>query len=206
MATQTDVDSEAPQTKSKETAAKKGEGGIKRAPIASGRNKTFPLVKNKCRDDCRACSEPVISSSGSKFRKQSRVKWEGVDQIIQTDDLEPAGPKMEDETSSPSTEERLPSPKLYTKCANEAPRDPESAPEYSSRPGLCHTCTSRSSLTCQQCFPSTPAPATISPMHTCPWNVPDQESRRSTIDLVSPRSAPCPEGLVKPPAVDLPVD
>jgi hypothetical protein len=211
IATQTDIDAEVPQPKSEETTAKKDEGDIKRAPIASRRHKTFPLVKNKCRDDCRACSEPVITSSGSKFRKKSRVKWEGVDQIIQTDDLKPAGPKPEDETqdvaksSSPSTEERLSSPKLCTKCANEAPRDPESDPEHSSRPGLCHTCTSRSSLTCQQCFPSTQAPATISPMHACPWNVPDQESRRSTIDVVSPRSAPCPEERVKPPTIDQPV-
>jgi hypothetical protein len=74
MATQTDVDAEAPQTKSEETTAKKNEGDNKRAPIVSGRNKTFPPVKNKCRNDCRACSEPVITSSGSKFRKQSRVK------------------------------------------------------------------------------------------------------------------------------------
>lgn len=214
VTTQTDLD-EVPQLKAVETMAKNDEVEMTRAPMASGRKKKFPMVKSKCKDDCRPCSEPVVTSSGSNFRKQSRVKWEGVDEQIQTDDMAPIDSRPEDENqytakpSAPRTEHptsMAPSPTLCTKCANEfkpatpdrvpqprAKSEPEPTPKAASSHALCHACTSSSSLICQQCFPSIQVSATICPLQTCPWNVADQESRHPTRETILAGPAPYPE-------------
>jgi len=193
VATQTDVNAKNSQPKCEETAAKTDEIEMNRPLILSGRHKTLPMVKNKCRDDCRLCSDPVVGQLAPKSWTQSRVKWEGVDQVIQTDDIEPVVPQPEDQNT--------PEISVPSKESNVMPDI-----EPSSRPQLCHACTSRPSFICQQCFPSRQASASIAPVPTCPWTVPDEECRRPTKDIVSSFSPVCSEEPSSPPIVDRTVE
>jgi hypothetical protein len=188
VATQTDVNAEGSQPNREEITAKNDEDEMKISPVITGRQ-SFPMVKNKCKDDCRACSDPVVGPLQPKSWKQLRVRWEGIDHSIQTDDIEPIVAQPEDqkspEISAPSRESNV-------------MRDPE----RSSRPQLCHTCTSRPSLICQQCFPSRQESASISPVSNCPWRVPDDEGGRPTEDMIPSGSAGCSEEPVEPPIFD----
>jgi hypothetical protein len=186
-----------------------------RAAFASRHDKTFPLVKNKSKDECRVALEPLVTPSATKSRKQSRMKWEGVGKLIQTDAVGPTKSSPEDETkdkaklSVPRKEKKLLSPQFCSKCADELKpttfatelelhAETEQTPESSPRPGLRHTCTSCASPICQQCFPSRKASAISSPLYTCLWAVPDQESRRSTRNTLYVGPSPYPEDPDEP--------
>ncbi|KAE9381323.1 hypothetical protein N431DRAFT_457922 [Stipitochalara longipes BDJ] len=189
IAIQTDSITDGPQPKPENPTGENDKVKMTRAPILSVRHKTLPIIKNKCKDDCQACSDPVVGPSARKSWKKPQLKWEGVDQVIQTDDNEPTNPQPEDqkspEISAPSKESNF---------------LPDSKP--SSRLVLCHTCTSRPSFICQQCFPSRQASAAIAPVPTCPWTVPDDECRRSTEGMIPTGPAGCSEEPIDPPIID----
>ena len=176
VATQTDINAKDSQPKYEETTTIDDEIETKRAPILGGRHKTLPMIKKKkCKDDCRLCSDPVVGQLELKSWKQPRVKWEGVGQVTQTDDIEPVVPHSESQQS------------LETSIPN---KESKAMPDVQSpsKPQLCHTCTSRPSFICQQCFPSRQASASIAPVPTCPWTVPNEESRRSNEDVIPANS------------------
>lgn len=110
----------ATQTNAEEAAMKNEEAEITRDQVISGRNKTFPLTKNNGKSDFNAASEPIIASSTSKSRKRSRVKWEGVDQEMQTDDIGRTGPNDENQ----SRQDRRSTVKSDPKVADRSPPFP----------------------------------------------------------------------------------
>lgn len=209
------INAEAPQSNSEEPSVKNDKVKPSRVPITSGRNKTFPLSKTRCKDDCRAASEPITTPSRLKSRKQSRVKWEGVDQPVQTDSIDLIEPKPEEgnqqsaESCTPSPENMSTAPGSHTLPPGPGPEfepqpaaEPEADPELNSRPGLCHSCTSRSSLTCQQCFPTRQGSVSIPPVHTCPWNIPFQDSPAPTEGINTAEPATEAQEPAKPPTAN----
>lgn len=59
---------------------------IERAPIPTGRNKTFPIPPNRCKGDCKhAAGGSIAESPQKKSERPSRVTWQGVESSTQTE-------------------------------------------------------------------------------------------------------------------------
>ena len=126
MATQTDLDAVSHHPGAEDIVE------VTRAPILGARYKTFPLLRNKCKDDCKAASKPPQPQP--KDVDQNRVESITAKQL-------------------PPLPLEVTSPKLCIKCAKDLkPKTPDSEPnapqgepkakpdiEASSQSGL-HTC------------------------------------------------------------------
>jgi hypothetical protein len=94
LATQTIEGDGQSQANNDEVASKEQKVLPNRAPITSGRGKTFPIASAHCSDHCnQGTRKPATRSAENKSPRRSRVFWRGVDQDTQTDDIKAAAPK-----------------------------------------------------------------------------------------------------------------
>lgn len=90
-ATQTSFECNGPsETQDAETVLEEQELLPNRAPLTSGRSKTFPITEKKCTDHCNQdTSKTAMKGVENKSPRRSRALWKGVDQQTQTDYMGP---------------------------------------------------------------------------------------------------------------------
>ena len=168
-----------------------------RAPLTSGRSKTFPIRQA---ENCKHFNQQSFGRAPAVSRP-SRVTWKGVDDSTQTDpDTFGSWPfatiEADKEYELPAPPVRVPTLRpICTQCDTKLKKsytNPEPAeddevepisPNISApRSGLSHSCTARSSIQCQQCCPPSVPSDPVSPLQTL---LSEKQSRRPTKSYVA---------------------
>lgn len=63
---------------------------VERAPVLSGRSRTFPVKSNHGKGECQEPRiEPRVGLSAAKLSRPSTVRWQGIENATQTEDHQP---------------------------------------------------------------------------------------------------------------------